>query len=45
MPSFYQAEHIMFKNNEKQNVTFPLISLPLYMVEESGRIINEIRMR
>jgi predicted AAA+ superfamily ATPase len=42
-PSSQQAEHILLVDNKKRHVSFPLFSLPLYMVEELPRLIDEIR--
>ena len=42
-PSFQEAEHIVVDNGKKIKISFPLLSLPLYMVEETTRLINEIR--
>ena len=42
-PSILKAEHILVINNEKKDINFPLFSLPLYMVEELPRLIDEIR--
>jgi hypothetical protein len=42
-PSLMKAKHQMIDGDVKQAVTFPLLSLPCYLVEETSRLVDELR--